>query len=590
MRKDRFRYTMEALFITILLSLPLPLGVALLGLPLVLYSGSSLFLEGIGIGFYFCARWLFMFEFIRQLCREEGLASTHFLWRPSAIDALRRYAPLLYLQMPFTFIYIILWLEGEDVNSGILGRASFIVSGFLFIYALINILSIRKGLLQRNESDPKKWFLTWNKWLFVVTMAGPCWMVLLSIRGYSFSAMEMMLLMYRTITWGFMVYVLDQVINRWFAVVERKFAYNRAIAKRDALKKAREEEQQKPSGEDMPEIEFNLPKLDVATISEQNRALLKVLSFSLFLIGTYWLWQDFFQAVQSFQSIELWKFSVHGTAGLEEKAVTLATLLVTVFLMVLTYAGVKNLPGLIEVMVLQRFNLDNGIRFAVTTTARYLVMIVGVIAVSKMIGLEWNKLGWLVAALGVGLGFGLQEIVANFVSGLIILYERPIRIGDTVTINDLSGRVSEIRMRATTIIDWDLKELIIPNKTFVTSQFINWTLSDSTTRVVIKVGVAYGSDTILVAKSLKEVAKSHESVLEDPEPAAYFLGFGASSLDFELRVYVSDFGQRLMVTHDLHTEINQRFNQLGVEIAFPQMDLHVRDTSKPPKNGDEDET
>ena len=221
--------------------------------------------------------------------------------------------------------------------------------------------------------------------------------------------------------------------------------------------------------------------------------------------------------------------------------------------------------------------MDSGIRFAITTIARYLVVVVGIMVVSPMIGLEWSKLGWLVAALGVGLGFGLQEIFANFISGLIILFERPIRIGDTVTINELSGTVSQIRMRATTITDWDKKEIIIPNKTFVTSQFINWTLSDNTTRIVVKVGVAYGSDTDMVTKTLLEIADNNELILKEPVATAFFLGFGASSLDFELRVFVNNFANRLPVIHELHMEIDEQFSKQGISIAFPQLDLHVKE-------------
>jgi len=271
----------------------------------------------------------------------------------------------------------------------------------------------------------------------------------------------------------------------------------------------------------------------------------------------------------------LWTYSLDSSA--QKIPVTLANFVVTLITIMLTYIGVKNLPGLIEVMVLQRFKLDSGVRFAVTTTARYLVMITGLMVVSKMIGLDWSKLGWLVAALGVGLGFGLQEIFANFISGLIILYERPIRIGDTVTINDLSGTVTRIRMRATTITDWDQKELIIPNKTFVTNQFINWTLSDNVTRLVVSVGVAYGSDTRLVTETLLSIGQAHPMVLRDPTPSALFLGFGDSTLNFELRVFIEQFTGRMALLHDLNTEINRRFNELGISIAFPQLDVHVKE-------------
>ncbi|HQL54788.1 MAG TPA: mechanosensitive ion channel, partial [Phycisphaerae bacterium] len=180
----------------------------------------------------------------------------------------------------------------------------------------------------------------------------------------------------------------------------------------------------------------------------------------------------------------------------------------------------------------------------------------------------------------VGLGFGLQEIFANFVSGLMLLFERPIRIGDTVTIGNITGTVTRIQIRATTITDWDRKELVIPNKEFITGQVVNWTLSDPMQRIVTTVGVAYGSDTDLVEKLLYQVAREEPNVLAEPEPRVYFRGFGESTLDFELRVFISHIDLLVRTKHQLHKAIDQAFRAAGIEIAFPQRDLHVR--SLPP--------
>jgi potassium efflux system protein len=193
-----------------------------------------------------------------------------------------------------------------------------------------------------------------------------------------------------------------------------------------------------------------------------------------------------------------------------------------------------------------------------------------------VIGIGWSKVQWLAAAMVVGLGFGLQEIFANFVSGLILLFERPIRIGDTVTVGDVTGEVTRIQIRATTITDWNRKELVIPNKEFVTGQVINWTLSDSTLRVIVPVGIAYGSNTQLAEEILAKVAKENDLVLAEPKSKVLFLEFGESSLNFELRVFVSSVEYLLKVRHQLHKAIDQEFRRAGIEIAFPQRDIHVR--------------
>ena len=187
---------------------------------------------------------------------------------------------------------------------------------------------------------------------------------------------------------------------------------------------------------------------------------------------------------------------------------------------------------------------------------------------------SWASLKWLVAALGVGLGFGLQEIVANFVSGLIILFERPIRVGDLVTVDNVDGTVTRIRIRATTITNWDRKEYLVPNKEFVTGRLMNWTLSNPINRVVIKVGVAYGSDTEKTRETLLKIAHEQPFVLEDPAPLAAFEGFGNNALDFVLRCYLPNFDNWVNNKTALHMAIDKAFREAGITIAFPQQDVH----------------
>jgi potassium efflux system protein len=236
----------------------------------------------------------------------------------------------------------------------------------------------------------------------------------------------------------------------------------------------------------------------------------------------------------------------------------------------------RNIPGLLEITILRVLPLDAGARYAVNAMSRYIITAVGLVIAFSAIGIGWSKVQWLVAAVTVGLGFGLQEIFANFVSGIIILFERPIRVGDTVTIGSISGTVSRIRIRATTITDWDRKELIVPNKEFITAQLINWTLSDPMLRVVVDVGVAYGSDTRQVQTLLEQAARQNPHVLADPPPGVFFVGFGQSSLDFSLRAFVPSVSLAFMVKHQLHMAIDEAFRQAGIEIAFPQRDVHIR--------------
>lgn len=255
-------------------------------------------------------------------------------------------------------------------------------------------------------------------------------------------------------------------------------------------------------------------------------------------------------------------------------------LMIAVVVTAITFVAVRNLPGVLEITLLKYLPLDAGARYAFSAICRYAISTIGVIVAFNYIGISWASLKWLVAALSVGLGFGLQEVVANFVSGIIILFERPIRVGDTVTVDNIDGVVSQIRIRATTITNWDRKEYIVPNKEFVTGRLLNWTLSNPITRIVLTVGVAYGSDTRLARDLLLKVARENPGVLDDPAPVAVFHEFGDNALNFSLRCFLPNPDNRLIAINELHMAIDREFRKAGITIAFPQQDIHF-DTASP---------
>jgi len=309
------------------------------------------------------------------------------------------------------------------------------------------------------------------------------------------------------------------------------------------------------------------------------------------IIGLFAIWADLLPATRILERVELWTTTEKITVSevdpsgakrvsTEDRvvAITLADLFRSLMLALLTLASMRAIPGFLEATFLRR--LGPGERYAYSTIVKYAIVLAGLTLAFDALGVGWSSIQWLVAAIGLGLGFGLQEIFANFVSGLIILFERPIRVGDTVTVGEVSGTVSRIQIRATWITAFDRKELIVPNKEFVTGRLINWTLSDSVLRVEIPVGIAYGSDTNRAIEVLEQVARDSWRVLQDPPAQILFLGFGDSSLSFELRVFIRSVNNLLPVTHELHMSIDQAFREAGIEIAFPQRDLHVR--SLPP--------
>lgn len=263
----------------------------------------------------------------------------------------------------------------------------------------------------------------------------------------------------------------------------------------------------------------------------------------------------------------------------------MADLALAILIAVVTVVLFRNGPGLLEMSVLQQLPFDASVRYAITTLVSYVIVMIGMIAACSTIGLQWSQIQWLATALTFGLAFGLQEMFANFVAGLIILLERPIRVGDIVTVDDVTGVVSRIRIRATSITNWDRKEYVVPNKEFITGRLLNWTLSDKVNRIIVEVGLAYGSDTERARELMLQVANDHPVVLKEPASIATFEGFGDNSLNFVLRAFLPSLENRLQVIHELHTAIDQAFRQENIEIAFPQRDLHIRSMAGAPALG-----
>jgi len=247
---------------------------------------------------------------------------------------------------------------------------------------------------------------------------------------------------------------------------------------------------------------------------------------------------------------------------------------------VATIVGALFLSRLLRIIleddVLPRLPSARGVPLAITSTVHYVVLFLGFVLAISAAGVDLNRVSLLAGALGVGIGFGLQNVVNNFVSGLILLYERPVQIGDMVEVGGLLGEVKRIGIRSSTIRTFQGAEVIVPNGNLISDQVVNWTFSDRRRRMEIKVGVAYGTDPERVLALLREVAAGDAGVLADPAPVALFLGFGDSSLDFELRAWTPLFEDWVHTQSELTVAVNRAIVDAGIEIPFPQRDLHLR--------------
>lgn len=573
----QFWPSVEALWITTLLALPWPTLLGFVGWwidnPLV----ESEFVRALSVGLKFTAICLLLLEFLRHLCRSGGVADAHFAWPQSCLNQIRRLVRgLIWMGMP-----LVLWLTGlekqnlEALWSSTLGRACFVAVMLMVTLACYRVLLSSKSPFRKllgNQAEKQTLHL-YSLWAPLVTLL-PLLLAALAIIGYYYTAQQLSLRLLQSAALLLSLLVVGGLTKRWILLNRRRLAREQAKQKRAAAHAAAVAASSDSAGEAPPVAEFIDDSVDLVALGEQTSDLIVSALVLAGVVSAWFIWQGMLPALAY---IGQWPVF----PGLAADALKWSHVFRFLLVLVASFVIIRNVPALLEFAVLQHLPMDSGARYAVTSICRYTLVAIAIVMAYKSLGFDGQSIQWLVAAMGVGLGFGLQEIFANFVSGIILLFERPIRVGDIVTLGDKTGCVSRIRMRATTLVDMERKEYIVPNKDFVTERLLNWTLSDQTIRIEILVGVAYGSDTELACRLLRETAAEHPHILKDPEPLANFFGFGDSALNLRLFAFISNLEKRLQTLHDLHTTIDKKFKAAGLEIAFPQTDLHVR--SLPPE-------
>jgi potassium efflux system protein len=575
---DRAYSTWVALLLSLLMALPGPL--VLLSVAALIFGG-DMFAAHLTKGLVHAAMLWFLLAVFWQICRPEGLAEKHFKWSAKSLATVRRSLPwVMKVLVPVALLTPLVDGASDGIAQDAISRVLFTIASLVLAYFSLRVLRPNSAVLKSLEEQDSPWQKPVQYLIFPLAVLLPLVLLVLSWLGYHFTALALESRLFVSAVVLVTVALLYHLTMRAIAVTERRMALERILIEREIERKAiKKRKAADHAAEGMPEV-LDLREIDLQTINSQAHAFVKMVFILLAGFGLWLLWSDVLPALGVFDEIVLW----HVTAAdvhLPDKAVTLANIMVAGLVVFLTYFGAKNIPGSLEVVVLRRFKLEPGTGYAITTMVKYIIVFAGIMVMLNLIGAQWSKLQWLVAALGVGLGFGLQEIVANFVSGILILFERPVRVGDTVTVGSQTGTVSRIRMRATTLTDWDRKEQIIPNKTFITEPLTNWTLTDPITRVIIKVGVAYGSDIELVHKTLSESISANKRVVADPPPAVFFVGFGDSSLDFEIRVFIQSMLDLMPLKHELHVSIDRNLRDHGIVIPFPQRDLWIRTEAQP---------
>lgn len=587
----KFVPTLRAALATLAVALPWPALLLFLcwRLSQVAANGDDL-ARGLAQGLWACGWVVLLLDLMRHVCRPEGLGEAHFDW-PEAItrDLRRNLRQLMIFGVPLVFVLAALQAVDPQHGRDVLERGGFLLGTIVFAAFLYWALSPRRGIFREYLAyhpggwvDRLKHVWFWGGVAFPFVLAG------LSLLGFHYTARQLTLRLFVSLHLLVMLLLLRAFLMRLILVARRKLVIAEARRRRAEAEQSGGEQSGALSPQQL--VADDEQYRNLSTQSEQTRRLVATGMVVSAFMGLWLIWSDVVPALGFLDRWPLWTTTVTVTetvATTEDgpavtasrqrvESITLADVGLATIIAIVTFVAARNVPGLMEMSLLSRLPLENSVRYAITTLVSYGIVLVGILIGCNTIGLRWTQIQWLATALTFGLAFGLQEMFANFVAGLILLFERPIRVGDVVTVDDVTGVVSRIRIRATTITNWDRKDFVVPNKEFITGKVLNWTLSDNVNRIVIEVGVAYGSNTQLVRELLLKAAQEHPLILETPPSIATFEGFGDSCLNFVLRTFLPSMENRLPVIHDLHMAIDKMFREAEIEIAFPQRDLHIR--------------
>ncbi len=587
---DGFPLTAQALGWTALLGVAVPAllaiaGAAILSQPLPLPSTpmGTLFMErapsgaggvarSAGAALQALALPLFILSSFRLLCVTNGVAPVHFRWTETTCKLLRRStAALISTALPAAFLAILILRHDSLKDSSGLGFVIFAVISLSWSAFFYRVLHPSRGVVRNQLTAHPRGLLARTRYLwFPVVVALPVWLTVLAMRGFLYTAGSVTASMVQTVYLVMALVVVHELVVRWLLLVRRRLTL-KALRERRAAERAAATQE----GGDEPSLQIEEPEVDLAALGEESTKLLNAAVVIGGALGVWLIWSAILPALNVFNEVTLWSYTT--TVGGVDKSVpfTLADAGLGLVIVFVTVVATRRLPALLEIVLLHRLEMSAADRFTVTTLSRYGIATIGAFVVFNALGGNWSQVQWFIAALSVGIGFGLQEIVANFISGLIILFERPLRVGDAVTVGDISGVVSRIQIRATTITTWDRRDFLVPNKEFITGRLLNWSLTDPITRVEVPVGVDYGADVRRAMQLMLEVAQAHPRVLEDPKPVASFESFGDNSLLLYLRCFVPSFDYRLSTMSELHGTLYEKFREAGIGIAFPQRDVHL---------------
>ncbi|MDF7670093.1 miniconductance mechanosensitive channel MscM [Orbaceae bacterium ESL0721] len=568
--QDRYSLTIEVVIYSLIMALPIPFLWGVLGYALQIdpdYSAAY----ALGYGVNAAAPILWVFIISAQFAEPKGLFINHFGWsEPNVRAAMKYYQLSIWVVIPLVMVVMSFDQYNNRQFAATIGRFAFILLCFALIFMTKSIHRAGVPLYIDKKGSGDNLF---SHILWFILLCAPWIAIIATCLGYLSTAEELLgRLEFSVIIW-FGLLVIYFMIRRWMWIQRRRIEFERTKQRRlERIQRAKATEEELAS---LNEGNIEEPIINLDVISAQSLQLVRSIVVMIALISMILLWSELHSAFSFMNNIRLWGTSSIIKGVEVEQYITLGALFIAILIMTITIQLVKNLPALLELGILQHLDLAPGTGYAIATISKYVLLMIGSSIAFSFIGIDWSKIQWLIAALGVGLGFGLQEIFANFISGLIILFEKPVRIGDTVTIRELTGSITKINTRATTIVDWDRKEIVMPNKAFITEQLINWSLSDSITRIVLTIPATIDADSHLVLQILKQAADDCGYVLKDPEPQVFLVDIQEGIQLFELRLFAAEMGHRMPLRSEIQQLIIEAYRKHNLTLPFPPLQTNL---------------
>ena len=513
---------------------------------------------------------IMVFVYLLEILKPNSLAQRHFSMSPDALYQDRKLlSGIWYALIPILIVANIVETKSSVIFYDAIGFLVIILCSIAMV--IVSFRWIRTQLHSTDEMSAFLWFVSAAGLLLPLAIA------IAVANGYYYTTIRLINRIAYTCYTVLGYWIVSNTVHRAVYVFQSKMQRKRLESINNI------DEHNKNTHERETNLAFIKESLGLENLSAKAFKLINGALICLTLFFMYFQWNDLSGALGYLRNIVLWSHTdISGGKEIVTDTLTLADVLIAALIIAITVLLNRNLPSLLEKMFMWKATgaQHRSTSYTIKIITSYIIMTLGLIFAAGAVGIKWENLQWLVAALSVGLGFGLQEIFANFVSGIIILFERQIRVGDIITLNGLSGTVSRIRIRSTTILSFENKEVMIPNREFLTAALTNWSLTNTVTKLEFTVGIGYGADVNKAKAVLSSIIRKCRFIAKGMAPLIYVQSLDESAVTIMCEVYVAEIGKRKLTIDYLCSQTLNEFAKYGIEIPFNQMDVNIKNLEK----------